>query len=305
MPAAAQRDVEVVADQLRQRDVPAPPEAWRGRWRDRACRSCRESARPASAPARSPSRCRPRNRGTAGRRRRARRARRRPATAPRWRRRRRSGSAKRAIGSARNTFLAQPMTKNASALGEALGQPRPQRVGIELRHDLVVAHDRAGDQVRKQRDEQGDAPPGIAVRIAARHVDQIAGELEGEEADADRQHDGDRRRRQAEQRGNRSGEKSRVLEEDERGEVERPRRPTASPRGRCADRARRRPTWRSSGRAAAAGSGRPTSCRRSARPPAAPIPAAAAAALWHSRRRARRQEQQDETLGMEQHGRLW
>ena len=61
---------------------------------------------------------------------------------------------------------------------------------VELRDELVAAHDRARDQVREHGDEHPEFQerPG-RLRAAAAHVDQVRDEFERVERDAQRQHD--------------------------------------------------------------------------------------------------------------------
>ena len=71
------------------------------------------------------------------------------------------------------------------------------RVG-ELRHDLAVQHDRAGDQLREEGDEQRVVENMIARHRAAVAVDHIGELLEGEERNAQRQREVIQRKMRAE-----------------------------------------------------------------------------------------------------------
>jgi hypothetical protein len=57
-----------------------------------------------------------------------------------------------------------------------------------LRDNFVVPHDRPGDQMREQRDEQSEDADVVVRRRAPKSVNEIGDKLEGVEADADRQH---------------------------------------------------------------------------------------------------------------------
>ncbi len=86
-------------------------------------------------------------------------------------------------------FLARPIRNSAHAARQVLPHLRPARGQGELRDDLVVADQRAGDQLREEGDEGGELQQAVDVAVAAAQVDQVADLLEGEEADAQRQHD--------------------------------------------------------------------------------------------------------------------
>jgi hypothetical protein len=47
-----------------------------------------------------------------------------------------------------------------------------------LRHEFVVTHDRARNQVREQHHEEGERAEVIERRVIAQPVDQIGDELE-------------------------------------------------------------------------------------------------------------------------------
>ena len=59
----------------------------------------------------------------------------------------------------------------------------------QLRHDLARPHDRAGDQVREERDERGVGQQAGIDAVAASALGQEHDLLEGEEADRQRQED--------------------------------------------------------------------------------------------------------------------
>ena len=125
---------------------------------------------------------------------------------------------------------------------------RPVGVGrpLQLRQEARRAHDRAGHQVRKERDEEHDVDQRPrTVEIAAVDVDDVGDGLEGVERDADRQHDLEQRQLAADlqprqQRVQLLGEPAVVLEEAEQREVDgkaegesRPfHEPAAPPQGR-------------------------------------------------------------------------
>ena len=59
----------------------------------------------------------------------------------------------------------------------------------QLREQLVGANDRSGHEVREEALEDRDVAEGGGRRVAAVHVHHVRDRLEGEERDADRQHD--------------------------------------------------------------------------------------------------------------------
>ncbi len=76
------------------------------------------------------------------------------------------------------------------------GEPRrqPRRQPGELRLDVGVAHDRAGDEVREHRHERRVVHDVLRRPAhAAVHVDRVRHRVEGVERDADREHDVDDR----------------------------------------------------------------------------------------------------------------
>ena len=70
----------------------------------------------------------------------------------------------------------------------ARGRRREPPLALELRQQVGGPHDRAGHQVRKERDEGRDVDkPRPGRRVPAIDVDGVAHRLEGVERDADRQ----------------------------------------------------------------------------------------------------------------------
>ena len=86
------------------------------------------------------------------------------------------------------TFLSRPQKIRYAALVELVEVESP-RAG-DLRQQRRRPHDRAGDQVREERDERRelDEVPR-RLDLAAIDVDDVAHRLERVERDADRQHD--------------------------------------------------------------------------------------------------------------------
>ena len=123
--AAAERNVEIVAQEIRQRDVPAPPEVAQVGRQDRAGGNSPAAPRRTTARCRSPSRYRRRNPETIETRTRA------PRSRPRRSRARavaacaNKGSADRASRSAISTFFAKPTVK--------ITRPVPMRCHIPAR----------------------------------------------------------------------------------------------------------------------------------------------------------------------------
>ena len=60
---------------------------------------------------------------------------------------------------------------------------------VDLRHELAAAHDRAGDDVREERQVGREVEERPGLEVAAVDVDDVAEGLEREERDADRQRD--------------------------------------------------------------------------------------------------------------------
>ena len=182
---AAERDVEVVAEPGRQRDVPAPPELLD------ACRRCTASGSSPGSGSRTsgrgrspcPSSRRSRSRSAAcSRRCRARRGPaielRRPACA-------KILSAGPATTFAISTFLPRPMTKRRTPYGEVVERHDAPR---ELIGDVAVADDRPGDELRKEQQVERRVHRALLRRrVAAVDVDDVRDGVEGEERDADRQ----------------------------------------------------------------------------------------------------------------------
>ena len=92
---------------------------------------------------------------------------------------------------------------------------------LELRDHLGVMHQRAGDQMREEGHEQRVADDVALDLGAAHHVDQIGDLLEGEEGDAERQHDVDERQRRAGQRSQAVEDEIGVFEIAQHREIER------------------------------------------------------------------------------------
>src|SRR5262249_23759851 len=93
-------------------------------------------------------------------------------------------------------------------------------MGVELRHDLMMPNEGTGDEMREERDKQRNAPPGVSMPHSLGNVDEIAGQLEGEKADADGEDDGDGRSGLPEQPCYRCRCERGVFEETEQREVE-------------------------------------------------------------------------------------
>ena len=70
-----------------------------------------------------------------------------------------------------------------------LGQEPPFGQIPELGDDLAVQHDGTGHQLGKEGDKEGVLVEGVALGLPPVGVHQIGELLEGEEADAQRQHD--------------------------------------------------------------------------------------------------------------------
>jgi hypothetical protein len=121
--------------------------------------------------------------------------------------------------SAITTFLNRPAAKDCQS-------PRRQHRGaagaaaLELRNHLGVVHQRARDQMREERHEQRVADDVSLDFGAAHHVDQIGDLLEGEEGDAERQHDVEERQRRAGQRVDAVEQEIGIFKKAEHCEVE-------------------------------------------------------------------------------------
>jgi len=93
----------------------------------------------------------------------------------------------------------------------------------DLWKEMHRADDRAGDQVREERDEQREIKhAALCTQIAAININGVGDAFEGEEADADRQHDAQGQRVRVEMQQTREGvgEEVEVFEEAEYAEVE-------------------------------------------------------------------------------------
>ena len=146
---AAERDVEVVAQPGRQRDVPAPPELGDARRPGRASRSSAGTRSRASAPrpiamSRVAGEVAVDLEGV----RRPRRARR---SSPCSGRGCEDGSATRGAGVGEQHLLDQPDDEEEQPAARARRQCACGRRSCS--RDVAVAHDRAGDQLREERDE--------------------------------------------------------------------------------------------------------------------------------------------------------
>ena len=80
--------------------------------------------------------------------------------------------------------------------GKEQGQPdahillvEAARRGVELRHHLAVMHDRAGDELRKEQDEQTVVLERERLDAPGLYVDQEGDLLKGDEGHAERQDD--------------------------------------------------------------------------------------------------------------------
>ncbi len=98
-----------------------------------------------------------------------------------------SGSATIASVSASATFFGDADDEQDEAARQVLPHLRPARVGAELVDDLVVPHERPGDELREEGDEHAEVEEAVDVPVAAPQVDQVGDLLEHEEADAERQ----------------------------------------------------------------------------------------------------------------------
>ena len=189
------------------------------------------------------------------------------------------------------------------------GKPIGRRRG-ELRHHFAVVQDRPGDQVREEGDEHQVVQEAAILRHALLAVDQVAELGEGEERDAERQHDA-RHADMASPDGGvqQADQPAEILVVAERAEIGR-RRPGRAARSASAVAARSRRS------AATAGS-----CRRWRAPAAAHRPGSTSRrrrrtrATSHSAagtrpeprqqevaRQRDRQERVEEHVGVEQHG---
>ena len=195
-PIAAERDVEIFAQEPRQRDVPAVPEvADVGRpvrrveidrhfYVEQACRAERHVgvAREIEIDLHRVGQHRqPRGRRTQ--------CRRRPEAGVGDRRER-----------IRDKHLFHETDREQERAGGEVGPLRTlvRRVR-ELRHHLAVMQDRAGEQVREERDEKRVVGKERFLRFAPIDVDQISDLSEREKADAQRQREMKERRRIADQ----------------------------------------------------------------------------------------------------------
>ena len=94
--------------------------------------------------------------------------------------------------SAMTSFLKKPQQIRTKPLARLLGREAARR--LDLRQQERRALNRAGDEVREERDEHGDVEQAAArAQLAAIDVDGVAHRLERVERDADRQEDAQRR----------------------------------------------------------------------------------------------------------------
>ena len=124
--------------------------------------------------------------------------------------------------SANITFLINPPTSNSDAGADLRDRRTWQHV--QLRKELASAHDRPGDQMAKEHDEQQQLAKAADVQpLAAAGIDQHGDQLKAVERDADRQDHmpGDPvlcRRHGQSRRGDRIEQKRGVLERDQVGQ---------------------------------------------------------------------------------------
>ena len=117
-------------------------------------------------------------------------------------------------------LLRQPDDEDARADGSA-----PERLAalVELARDRLVADDRAGDELRKERDVERDVDRiAVGAEAAPVDVDDVGQAVEGEERDAERQLDVGLAEVVAErlqERGEIGGDEVRVFEDAEHEEI--------------------------------------------------------------------------------------
>ena len=94
--------------------------------------------------------------------------------------------------SAMTSFLKKPQQIRTKPAARLLRREAPRR--LDLRQQERRALDRAGHEVRKERDEDGDVEQAAPrAQLAAVDVDRVAHRLERVERDPDRQQDAQRR----------------------------------------------------------------------------------------------------------------
>ena len=130
-------------------------------------------------------------------------------------------------------LLGQTHDEAPGAVGEV---GTTNRARGQLRRDVAVADDRAGDELwKEQQVERGRHRPLLRHRVATLHVDHVRDGVEGEERDADGQRDGryDERREagHTERRVHIGHHEAGVLEDAEHQQVGRHREPQQA-RGR-------------------------------------------------------------------------
>ena len=103
--------------------------------------------------------------------------------------------------------MARQLVGHHGLLDQAADDQEKRRAGehrarvarrAQLRQQLVGADDRAGHQVREEGLEDRHVAERGGPGLAAVDVDHVGDRLEGEERDADRQHDLEQRERRAE-----------------------------------------------------------------------------------------------------------
>ena len=105
-----------------------------------------------------------------------------------------TGSANRAMRSAMASFLEHAQDDQPKA--EAHSRPAPALGPLDLRQEVLRSHDRPGDQVREEQDEQHEvAEVPLRLDPAAIDVDGVVDRFESVERDADRQNHAQHRQR--------------------------------------------------------------------------------------------------------------
>ena len=183
---AAEWNVEIVAQEPRQRHVPAPPEIAH---RDRTIRRIEVQRQAEPEHQRQPDR----HVGIAGE---IEVDLQRICTGgdPRLGRRQRRADclAEQRIGDHRQRVRQRHLLRHADheqheAARQILPHRRPARIEPELMDDLVVTDNRPSNELREERDEHAEVEETVDVPITASQIDQVRDLLEHEEADAERQ----------------------------------------------------------------------------------------------------------------------
>ncbi len=123
-------------------------------------------------------------------------------------------------GIGEHDLLGEAEQENLQPLDDRLGARPGEGRREELRDDLARADDRAGDQVRKEGDKRRVGDEVRCRPVGARAVGQEHDLLEGEEADRERQCDGESGGMQMGKQRRRAGEEARVFEPPEQAEIE-------------------------------------------------------------------------------------